>query len=199
HLPSPSMKGSRSWRSSLTRARLERDFVARLLLTSCLIRQPLAFRTNKRAIRASFIIDSNGFPVISSKIELGQIQVQMGLAHVLIDADEAALEYRKEAFQRVGVNIAPDILALGVIDARMFKSEAPVNPRPIGIEAAFRVKMLPERRANGVVIEEYRADMPAALDETQHLPILARRRILRAAGLRRAGDKRLVGFHRFSG
>ena len=192
HCPSPSINGNQSWRASLTHEPLEREFVERLLATSCFIGQPLPFGADKRAIRAGLIVDAKALPVVPPKVELGQIPVQMGFSHVLVDADQTALEHRKEAFKRVRMNVVPDVLAFRVIDARMLPNEPPVNDRAVRVKAAVPVKMQPQRRANRVVVEEHRADVTAAFNEAQNLPVSALAR--RAARLGRLADKGFVGF-----
>jgi len=48
--------------------------------------------------------------LVIAKIEFGEIPFQMMLAHVMIDAIDAALEDRKIAFDGIRVRIAPDVL-----------------------------------------------------------------------------------------
>lgn len=52
--------------------------------------------------------------------ELLDIAVQVLGAHVVIDADVAALKQRPEAFNAIGVRHVADILTSGVIDANVF-------------------------------------------------------------------------------
>src|SRR5438128_5172363 len=84
-----------------------------------------------------------------------------------------------------------------MIDARMLADEIPVNDGAGRVEATVLVKMLPERRANGVVIEEHRADMAAALDQAQNLSSSPFAQS--PARLRRLGKERLVGFDDLTG
>src|SRR5205814_7165327 len=69
----------------------------------------------------------------------------------------------------------------------------------IGVEAAVHVDVLPERVADGAVIEEDRAERAATLNKAQYLPVLAERGVLRAAGLSRAGNKRFVRLNDLAG
>ena len=78
-------------------------------------------------------------------------------------AVDAALQLGEVPFRTVRGYVAPDVLAFGVIDARMLADEPPVDDRAIGIEAAIPVKMLPQRRAHRVVVKKYRPEMATAL------------------------------------
>jgi hypothetical protein len=187
------MNGNSSWRGSPLS---ERDRVVDgFLATSCLIREPLALCTDKSAIGAGLIVDAELDPIVVAEIELGQIPINVLPINVLIDADEAALEHGKEALKRIGVYVAAYPFLFRVIDALVLamRHEMPIGHRAIRIKLAVAIKVPPERRAHRVVVEEHRTDRAAALDKTEYLPILAKRRILRAAGLRRAGDERLIG------
>ena len=83
---------------------------------SCLIRQSLSGEAPEGQISALFVINTKFCPIVLPEIELGQIAVQMLNIDVLIDADKAALQDGKEAFQRVGVRLATGPLELGMID-----------------------------------------------------------------------------------
>jgi len=178
----------------------ERDRVVDgLLATSSFVGEPLALCADERAVGASFVVDAELDAVVVAEIEFGQIPINVFPIDVLIDTDQAALEDGEEAFERVGMNVIPDVLALGMIDAGMLPDEMTVDGRAVGVEPAVTIKVLPERTANAIVVEEYRADRAAALNKAQHLPILAGRRVFRTAGFRRTGDKGLVGFDDLAG
>jgi hypothetical protein len=69
--------------------------------------------------------------VVVSKLKFSDIQMQIFLADLVIGSDNAALEDRPEAFNRVGVNCANDVLANCMIDKLM--REAAVQPLIAGI------------------------------------------------------------------
>ena len=81
-----------------------------------MIRQSLSGEAPEGQISALFVIDTKFGASVLPEIELGQIAVQMLNIDVLIDADKAALQDGKEAFQRVGVRLATGPLELGMID-----------------------------------------------------------------------------------
>ena len=56
------------------------------------------------------------FSVIVSELELSDVQTQIFLADLMVRSNDASLQDRPEAFNRIGVNCADDILANGVID-----------------------------------------------------------------------------------
>jgi hypothetical protein len=58
----------------------------------------------KRVIRAGSVVHANCDAVVVPEIELGEIPVKVLLGTMLVDADHAALEDRKDAFDGVGVN-----------------------------------------------------------------------------------------------
>ena len=72
---------------------------------------------------------------VVAEIEFAAVPRQMGFAHVVIGADHAALEDRKEVFDRVAVLEATsgDLLAGAVVDAAMAVKFAPYA----GVNRAF--------------------------------------------------------------
>ena len=62
------------------------------------------------------VIDAEFRAGVHAEIELGQVTVEVLLVHVLTHTDHAALEDRKEPFERVGMYIAAPPLEFGVID-----------------------------------------------------------------------------------
>ena len=108
HRLPPPMSGNSSWRGS---PRSEQRGIERFL-TTCSVRQPLALGPNKRWICASLVVNAEPGAGVEPEIELGEITGKVFLVNVLVDADEAALEDRKEAFERVHVHIAPDCTRL---------------------------------------------------------------------------------------
>jgi hypothetical protein len=62
-----------------------------------------------------------------AEIELRQIPLQVGLADVLIDPIEAALQDREVAFDGIGVHIAAHVFGLSVIDGLMASCEGKIE------------------------------------------------------------------------
>src|SRR5262249_17726962 len=73
------------------------------LLTSCSIGEPLSLYSFQSAIGAFQIINSEGDPVVVTKVKFGGVAVEMRLGNVEIAAVNAALEDREEVLDRVGV------------------------------------------------------------------------------------------------
>ena len=66
------------------------------------------------------VIDTERDPVVLPEIELGSIAMQVRFAHVKVAAEHAALEDRKEVFDRVGMpELRPDIFLDRVVDGAM--------------------------------------------------------------------------------
>src|SRR5665213_871977 len=87
---------------------------------------------------------------------------------MLIDADQAALEDRKEAFEGVGVSVATGPLILGVVHAFVAGNRrGDVVLRLVGNETAGLVDVLAHKRANHTVVKNHRADVAAALCEAK--------------------------------
>jgi hypothetical protein len=195
HCSSPSMNANDSWRGSP----LERDgVVERLLPTSCLVGQPLAACAPDGAVGALDIVDAEFGAVVVPEIEFGEVAVEMLLVHVLIDADQTALEHREEAFEGVGVHVAPDVLALGMIDRFMLTGghKMSVCHRAIGDETAIAVQIAPQYLPHSPMIEELRTDRATALNQAEDLSGGALMRL--ATGLRRFADPSLISLDSFA-
>ena len=80
------------------------------------IGQPLALDACKRDVGALNVIDAKLGAGVLPEIKLGQIAIKMLGIDVLVNADDAALEDRKEAFERVGVNVAARPFILGMVN-----------------------------------------------------------------------------------
>jgi hypothetical protein len=85
-------------------------------LVSLPVCESLAFESFHSDCSALRVIDAEFCSSIHAEIEFREIPVKVLLVHVLIDANESALEDRKEAFQSVGMHIAARPFVLGVID-----------------------------------------------------------------------------------
>ena len=68
------------------------------------------------------------FAGVVTEIELRRVAVQVALAKVMIGADHATLEDRKEVFDGVAVSLSTDILAAGVKHGTM-RSELATDRR----------------------------------------------------------------------
>src|SRR5476649_2336447 len=82
------------------------------------IRQALSSNTLQGHIGAHIVGIAQLNAVVHAEIELCQIALQMLLAAMLVSANHAALEHRKEAFQRVRVDAIADVF-LGMVNALM--------------------------------------------------------------------------------
>jgi hypothetical protein len=69
------------------------------------IGQPLANDAPDRALGTLNVINPVRNPVVVSEIELGQITMKVFLVHMLVGADQPALENREEPFKGVGVRL----------------------------------------------------------------------------------------------
>src|ERR1700674_1665836 len=81
--------------------------------------KPLADDTLQCAFGALHVIYSQFDPVAISESELPQSPVKVLLGTVLVDADHASLEHREKTFCGVGVDLAPHIFLLLVVDGLM--------------------------------------------------------------------------------
>jgi hypothetical protein len=112
HFPPRFSKGSSNCRGS--------GGFGGLRFTSCLICQPLAFEAVKRDLGALHVVNAQLYPRAVAEVELRQVSVQVRFAHVLIDANQAALEDRKVALQRVDVHVVARPFELGMVNAFVF-------------------------------------------------------------------------------
>src|SRR6185312_1639159 len=113
-------------------------------------------------------------PVVVPELEFGEVERQIFGADFVERADNAAFEDRPEAFNRVGVDRADDVLALGVVDNRMrvFGVEALVAAPLIGDEQAY---LLGNRAAHEAlehvaanVADDAGDNLPFALNGADH-------------------------------
>jgi hypothetical protein len=70
------------------------------------IGQPFAFDAFERLLGALGILNAKAGTIIVTKVELGEIAMQVRLAHVVIDTRDAALEDRIEVLGRVDMDKA---------------------------------------------------------------------------------------------
>ena len=106
------------------------------------IGEPLANDTLEHRIGAVRVVVAEGDTVAVAEIELCQIALQMLLAAMLVDATHPALEDRKEAFDRIGMDAAASVLAALVVDAQVvgeFLAGGLVPARLIGEEVTLRM------------------------------------------------------------
>jgi hypothetical protein len=60
--------------------------------------------------------------VVIPELKFGDVQMQIFLADLVVGSDNAALQDRLEALNRIGVNCADDMLTNGVIDGLVRES-----------------------------------------------------------------------------
>jgi hypothetical protein len=120
---------------------------------------------------------------VVAEIELCQVAVRMRLAHVLMDANQAALEDRKEAFKRVGVHVAADPFELGMIDAFMLGNGRVLVVRGlVGRKTAVLMDVLVDD-AHGNTVQGHRPHCAAAFDKAHDHEVVASLMSRRAFGL----------------
>jgi hypothetical protein len=136
--------------------------------------EPLSDGAFKSAIGTLFVIDTEGDALVISKIEFLQIPMQMLRAHVMVHADDAALEDAEEAFDRVGVPEVGAYVLLGrVIDGAMagkLLADLAIGWRLIGHEIAGLVDLSDHRVAESGasdIGDMARANLATALDKRQ--------------------------------
>jgi hypothetical protein len=102
-------------------------------------------------------------PVVVSELKFGDIQVQIFLANLAVSADDAALQNRPEALNRVRVNCANDMLADAVVNDAML--EAMVKPivscPSIGAEKA-------DAGGNGLSDKPFKDGAAGVLDDARN-------------------------------
>ena len=107
---------------------------------------PKEIRAQFEEISTSFyrrFKDVRIMPVIIAKLELGNIERKVLSADLVEGADAAALDERREALNRVGVNGANSVFALAMIDGRVlriFLVQALVARPLVGAEKADLVR-----------------------------------------------------------
>ena len=87
----------------------------RFFFVRYLISESLSFDAFQRIAGALRITYAKLCAVVEAEVELCKVAVQVLAIHVLVRADQSTLEDRKEAFQRVGVNITARPLVLGMV------------------------------------------------------------------------------------
>jgi len=203
------MKKNAPWGSSLRRfqRRHQRVLGSPLgLATSCFVSQSLAGEAFDRKIGAGLIVNPKLLAVGVPEIELGQIPVQVLLAHVEVAADDSALQDRKEAFDRVSGERPAHVFVGTVVDGFVaeVRSHAPIVPRFVGAEDRSVVDLIEENWAKLVgsdVANVEGANATAALDQRQDgfLAIDAASKPLTAMPvLFLAADVGFIDFHGFT-
>lgn len=71
---------------------------------SCFVSEPAALCAFERQRRALLIVDAKPFAIVLAEIKLGEIAVKVLAIDMLVDADQAALQDREEAFKGIGVH-----------------------------------------------------------------------------------------------
>ncbi len=99
------------------------------LATSCSVGQPLAFGASHGERSPLNVVDAQPDPIAVTEVEFRQIPVQMGFAHMLIDAVNPALKDREIAFRGVGVGVIPDVFLGGMVDGLISAFEGPAESR----------------------------------------------------------------------
>ena len=163
---------------------------------SCFIHKPLALGSRHRNRGALRIIDPKLGAGVHAEVELSQVLVKVLLVHVLLDADETALEDAEVVFKGVGVNVTTRPLVLGVVNGFVLHDLKPEVLRAVGDMAAVLMQMFRGHAADVLVIEVHGAYITVALNEAEDLRRRARiqRQPFGLAGLRRLREIGFVGF-----
>jgi hypothetical protein len=167
---------------------------------SCLIGQSLAACTSHRNPSALRVIDAELGASVHAKIELREVSIKMFFVHVLIDANQTALEDTEKSFKGVGVNITARPFVLGMIYRFMLRfiwHDGEIGFRAIGNQAACRIQVLADSAAHVAMIQIHGADVAAALDQREHLGsgLGVQRNTGSLAGLRRFGQISFIGLN----
>jgi hypothetical protein len=127
-----------------------------------LIRQTLSGEAFERDIGALFVIVAQLGAGVLAKIELRQIAVKVFAIDVLIHADKAALQNRKEAFQSVGMHVAARPFELGMIDKLVACDRREfVVGGAVRNKTAILVHVLANDAHGAAVIQHRRSDIAA--------------------------------------
>jgi hypothetical protein len=162
------------------------------------IGQTLANRPHEGRVSALGIVHLAG---VVAEVELGGVSSKVRLAHVVIGADHAALEDRKEVLDRVAV-LEPagrDVLAGAVIDrpvAMELATDAGVNAAFVGHQIRRRQDVRKDQRTKllgGHLGNMEAANVAVALDQ-RHDRLLGARGAKRAV-LSLSADIGFIGFH----
>lgn len=155
-------KGSSNWNGAAG-SRLRMSSSIREALTLC------AFDRNRFALH---VIDAQLGAGIHAEIKFVRVTLEMLGVDVLINADDAALEDGKEAFQRVRVNIATRPFKLGMIDGFVNSPNRVLeHRRAIADQSAIPVQVLVQARTDAAMVKHNRADIAAAFYKAQNLHI----------------------------
>jgi len=143
------------------------------------VSKPLAGSATQRAIGAFFIVDPERHSVVMPKIELGQIPMQMMLGHVVVDADDAALEHAEIAFRGVGVpeggaNVLLGRMIHGAMPGKL-ASDARIDGALVGHDGGGFVYVRDDDWLQGLagyIRNVKAANAPIALDQRQNRALL---------------------------
>jgi hypothetical protein len=162
--------------------------------TNCFVSEPLALAAADRNSRALTVVDAKLDAGVVPEIEFSQVPLEMLAVDMLIGADQAAFEDRKEAFEGVGMHVIPRPLEFGMIDAVVPLQHQLVMLSFVGHEAAVLVDVSADHVADPAMIDHERAHVAAALNEAQDNSVgpLATGATF---GLARIGDGGFVGFN----
>jgi len=168
-----------------------------LLATSRFVGEALALGSRDAASSALFVVDAELSPVVPAEIELREVTVEVLGVHLLVDADHAALEDREEAFDGVGVDIAPDVFLLGVNDdlvagslGRVLEAHGTVRD-----QARALAEVLVEDASGALGVHGQRAGDTVAINEAEDALVaaLAVRALLGVMGIGNEGLVNLDG------
>jgi hypothetical protein len=170
----------------------------RLRATSSLIGQPLARRAFDGNRGALHVVNAKLGASILPEIELGQVAVKMLGIDVLINADDAPLEDRKEAFKGVGMHVAARPFKLGMVNRAVAGRARELEDRgAVRHQSALAVELAIEQAADAAMVNNHGADRAAAFDKAENLHV-ALAATGTAARLGRLAQFHIVGFHRLS-
>jgi hypothetical protein len=165
---------------------------------SCLIGQTLARSALDGQPFTLYVVDAQFGARIHAEIKFGQVSVEMLAADVLVNADDAALEDRKEAFKRIGVHVAAPPFVLGMVNRTVAGRAGEFeHRRAIRHQAATAVELRIEQSADAAMVDDHRADRAATLDQAKHLYV-ALAAIGTAAGFWRTAKFHIVGLDRLA-
>jgi hypothetical protein len=117
--------------------------------TSRSVGQALPDDTLYGAIRARHVINAKPDSIGVAEIEFGKVPVQVGFAHVLVDAVDAAFDDREISLDGVGVVVIPDVFLGRAIRDTMAGVESArdaVDWRLVALEPAVGAGVLGDDR-----------------------------------------------------
>lgn len=115
-----------------------------------------------------------GFAVVVAEVKFRGVALQMLRANVVERADDAALEDREKAFNRVRVNVASDVVSFGVGDmavTRKMLVNALIARKFIGHDGCRGLDLSLKDRLQGSAVNRcnmVRAHIPAALHQREN-------------------------------